>query len=188
MKKRIRIASPEWCIWRWIWRTGALIILCLLEASATTVVKLELPALVRQAESIVQGQVEQVYVQWDARRRLAFTYASVRVEDPMKGERRRSVLVRHIGGQIGAMSLHVSGMPKFAAGDRVILFLKTQQDGTFQVLGLNQGKYSIANGYAISNLSGLDLVDPKTGTMVEAGVVAQMPLTEFKAKIMELLR
>jgi hypothetical protein len=157
-------------------------------AFATTVVKMDLPVLVNKAESIVQGQVEQVYVQWDADRKLAFTYASVRVEDPLKGERRRTVLIRQVGGTVGSMTIHVAGMPRFSTGDRVIVFLKDQQDGTFQVLGLNQGKYEIVNGNAVSNLSGLDLVDPKTGRMVEAGLVEQSPLTEFKAKIRELMQ
>jgi hypothetical protein len=149
---------------------------------------MDLPTLVQQAESIVQGRVEQVYVKWDATRSLAFTYASVRVDDPMKGERRRTVLIRQLGGKVGALNLYIAGMPKFIPGDEVILFLKDQQDGTFQVLGLNQGKYEILNDQAVSNTSGVELMDAKTGRMVHAGLVERAPLAAFKSKIRELLR
>jgi hypothetical protein len=106
----------------------------------------------------------------------------------MKGSRRTAVLIRQIGGQVGSLNLHVAGMPRYNPGDQVILFLKDQQDGTFQVIGLNQGKYEIADGYAISNLSGLELIDPKSGRIVEAGVVDRTPLTAFKNRIRELLQ
>jgi hypothetical protein len=184
MKKRFRISDFGFRIW------GPIAIGLVLAGTgtATTVVKMDLATLVKRAESIVQGRVEQVYVEWDATRSLAFTYASVRVDDPMKGERRRTVLIRQLGGKVGALNLFIAGMPKFTPGDDVILFLKDQQDGTFQVLGLNQGKYEIVNDLAVSNISGLELVDPKTGRMVQAGLVEQAPLAAFKSKIRELLR
>src|SRR5688572_20176312 len=105
----------------------AAVVFCLLmtgTALATTVVKMELPALVRNADSIVQGRVEEVYSKWDSTRGLIFTYASVRVEEPMKGQRFGTVVIKQIGGKVGALNLYVSGMPKFNPADRVILFLK----------------------------------------------------------------
>jgi hypothetical protein len=159
-----------------------------LPAWATTVRKMELPELVSNSECIVQGRVEQVYTEWDAARRMVFTYASINIDDPLKGERRRTVLVRQVGGTIGALNMVVAGAPKFEKGDEVIVFLKTGAGGTYHVVGLNQGKYDITGDYAVANVSGVTVVDPKTGKTSDAGFVEKAPVEAFKSRIRELLR
>ncbi|MBI4475103.1 MAG: hypothetical protein HY646_20720 [Acidobacteria bacterium] len=159
-----------------------------LSLSATTVTRMDLPELVKTAETIVQGRVEQVYSQWDADLRVVFTYISINVDDPLKGERRRSVLIRQPGGKIGSFNMLVPGMPKFQTGDDVIVFLKSGMEGTYWVVGLSQGKYEIVDNYAVANVSGISIVDPKTGQMTDAGFVDKAPLEAFKAKIRELAR
>ena len=153
---------------------------------ATTVKKMDLPELVTTADSIVQGRVDSVESRWEEK--LAYTYVSVTVGDPLKGERRRTVLIRQLGGKIGALNVTVAGMPRFKAGDQVIVFLKAQQNGTFDVVGLNQGKYEIVDDFAVANVSGLTLVDPKTGQLIDAGFVERAPLEAFKAKIRGLVQ
>ena len=56
---------------------------------ATTVKKMELPELVSTSDAIVQGRVESVEARWE--QKLAYTYVSVIVDDPLKGERRRAL-------------------------------------------------------------------------------------------------
>lgn len=155
---------------------------------ATTVKKMELEELVAMSDNIVQGRVDQVYAQWDTEKKLPFTYVSITIADPLKGERRRSVLVRQVGGKIGALTVSAAGMPKFNNGDQVIVFLKAMNDGTFDVIGFNQGKYEIIDDFAVSNVSGLTIVDPKTGQLTDAGFVAKAPLETFKSKIRSLVR
>src|SRR5204862_3265605 len=120
-------------------------------AFATTVVKLDLAQLVQRADMIVEGQVEAVYSQWDERQRLVFTYVSIRVDDPLKGERRQTVLIRQIGGTAGTIQMSVAGVPQFKRGEMAIVFLKRQDDSTFQVVGMNQGLYEIVEDLAVSN-------------------------------------
>lgn len=153
---------------------------------ATTVPKMELAQLVSTADSIVQGRVDSVESRWEDK--LAYTYVSITVDDPLKGERRRTVMVRQLGGKIGSLNVTVAGMPKFEPGTQVIVFLKSQQNGTFDVVGLSQGKYEIVDDYAIANVSGLTLLDPKTGQLTDAGFVEKAPLETFKAKIRGLLQ
>jgi hypothetical protein len=153
---------------------------------ATTVQKMELAELVSTSDSIVQGRVESVEARYE--NKLVYTYISVVVDDPIKGERRRTVLVRQIGGKIGARTTWVAGMPLFKAGDQVIVFLKNRQDGAFDVIGLNQGKYDIVENYAVAHVSGVSVMDPKTGLMSEAGFVEKAPVETFKSKIRELMR
>ncbi len=153
---------------------------------ATTVEKMELPRLVSASDNIVQGRVESVEARYE--NRLLYTYISVVVDEPIKGERRRTVLVRQLGGRLGAKTMWIAGMPQFKTGDQVIVFLKNRQDGTYDIIGLNQGKYDIVDNYAVSHVSGVNVLDPKTGLMSEAGFVEKAPLETFKAKIRELMR
>jgi hypothetical protein len=153
---------------------------------ATTVQKMELPQLVSASDNVVQGRVESIEARFEDR--TIHTYISVVVDDPLKGDRRRRLLIRQLGGKIGAKTVWIAGMPEFKTGDQVIVFLKDRQDGTFDIVGLNQGKYDIVNDYAVSNVSGVTILDPKTGRMSEMPFVDKAPLETFKAKIRELTR
>jgi len=55
------------------------------QAWTTTVIKMDLQALVVQSDSIVQGRVERVDAQWDDQKKTIFTYVFIRVDDPIKG-------------------------------------------------------------------------------------------------------
>ena len=70
----------------------------------------------------------------------------------------------------------------------MIVFLRNRHDGTFDIAGLNQGKYDIDNEFAVANVSGVTMVDPKTGLMSDHAFVDKAPLESFKAKIRELVR
>jgi len=155
-------------------------------AFATTVKKMELAELVSSADAIVQGRVESVETRWE--NNLAYTYTSIIVDDPMKGDRRQNVLIRQVGGRIGALNVTVSGMPQFKNSDQVIVFLKNRQDGTFEVLGLNQGKYEIVDNFAVAKVSGLTLVNPNTGQASDAGYMDKAPIEAFKARIRGMVK
>ena len=152
------------------------------------VLLMDLDALVEGSDSIIQGEVEAVYSQWDEEKRLIFTYASIRVDESLKGESRRSLLIRQMGGTVGALTLSVAGMPEFQEDSNIIVFLKDSGNGTFQVVGMNQGRYVIVENFAISNVSGVDLMNPKTGLVSGVSVVKKVGLEEFKTKIRELVR
>ncbi len=155
-------------------------------ALASSVRKMELPEMVSKSDSVVQGTVESVEARWESD--LIFTYASIRVDESFKGAPRRALLIRQPGGKLGALNLTVSGTPQFKAGDRVIVFLQNQSNGTFDIVGLGQGKYDLVDNLAISNSAGATIVDPKTGRMSETPSVQKVPLDAFKARIRELAK
>ena len=78
-------------------------------------------------------------------------------------------------------------MPEFDEGTGVIVFLKDAGNGTFHVVGLNQRRYVIEEDFAISNVSGVDLLSTKTGIVTGASFVRRVGLEEFKQKIRELV-
>ncbi len=155
---------------------------------ATTVIRMDLPALVQESDSVVQGQIERVDARWDDQTKLIFSYISVRVYEPFKGGPASTVLIRQIGGKVGPINLSVLGMPTFQIGEQVILFLKRNPELTYHVVGLSQGKYEIADGFAIANASGISLADRSTGEVAEGGPVGREPLETFKAKIRSLVK
>jgi hypothetical protein len=157
-------------------------------AFATTVAKLNMEQLVQRADLIVQGQVESVYSRWDEARRLIFTYVSIRVDESLKGSAPQSVVIRQIGGSVGTIQMSVAGVPQFRSGEMTVVFLKRQDDSTFQVVGMNQGLYQIDENFAVSNLFGVDLFDSKTGEITHPLISGRAPLEQLKTKIRELVR
>jgi hypothetical protein len=157
-------------------------------AFATTVARLDMEQLVQRADLIVQGHVQSVYSQWDEARRLVFTYISIRVDEPLKGERRQSVLIRQVGGTVGTIQMSIAGVPQFKSGEMAIIFLKRQGDSTFQVVGMNQGLYEIIDDFAVSNVFGVDLIDSKTGEITKPLIGGRAPLEQLKTQIRELIR
>lgn len=154
---------------------------------ATTVARLDLEQLVQRADIIVQGQVQSVDFRWDPASRLVFTYISIRVDDLLKGKRRQSVLIRQVGGRVGAIQMSVVGLPQFTKGERAIAFLKHQDGGIFQVVGMSQGIYEITEDVAVSDVSGVDMIDGKTGEITKRANV-RAPLEQLKTRIRELVR
>ncbi len=157
-------------------------------AWATTVFRMDLETLIRESDSIVQGEVERVAAEWDEQKRTIFTYVLLRVHDQLKGNLSSTMLIRQLGGKVGSMRLSIVGMPAFSKGEEVIVFLKRTPEQTYQVVGLGQGKYDITNDFAIADISGIDLVDKRTGQVMEGDFLSRQPLANFKAQIRRLVK
>lgn len=169
----------------------------------TIVPRMKLQDLVDKSDRILQGRVDAVEVRVTGNR--PFTWVRVRVDDPIcertvasrrcrqgAGERRQAVFLRYLGGVVntpnGPVEMRVSGMPTFQPGDNVILFLQENPDGTNQVVGLNQGKYVVVGEVAVANVSGVELMDPKTGKTSPSGFTESAPVGAFLSKIRELVK
>src|SRR5579862_4633674 len=109
-------------------------------AQATTVQRLGLEDLVKKAHHIVVGKVRNSRTYWSSNGKLILTDHTVEVEEDIKGQSPHLLQVTTIGGKIGDLELHVSGMPSFQKDESVVLF--TESSGPYEVvLGLGQGKF-----------------------------------------------
>ena len=153
---------------------------------ASTVILMELDALVSESDSIVQGVIEGVESRWEGD--YVFTYATVRIDDPLKGDRSRTLTIRQVGGRVGELEVRVAGMPRFEPGMALILFLTDSGNGTFHVTGMNQGSYVVNQDYAISNITGVDLVNPKSGVVDQTSSVTRVGVEAFKSRIRGLVQ
>jgi hypothetical protein len=154
-------------------------------ALATTVQKLSLQELTKKSDSIVMARVDDAVASWDAGHKEIYTYITLSVLQPVKGNKgATTIMLRQLGETVGTIASIVPGMPSFRKGEEVVVFL-TQKDraGYPWVMGLEQGKYSIStdkNGVKMvrNDLSGSELLS-KSGQHVDGTTAPAMPLNAF---------
>jgi len=121
---------------------------------ATTLVRLDFPAITQESEAIYTGKVVDVDVQWcrwcrEVRgNEIICTWVTLEVYETLKGEPMNGKTIRIMvqGGQIGSDVVQVAGTPTFALGEDALVYLyrpETDPD-FFMVEGWVQGKFSLA--------------------------------------------
>src|SRR5688572_26694731 len=110
---------------------------------ATTVERLDLEGLVKKSNKIVIGKVVDSRTNWGgASGRLILTTYTLEVEESIKGQRSSTLELTTVGGKIGNLQLHVSGMVSFDKGENAVVFV--ENSGAYStVVGLGQGKFTI---------------------------------------------
>ena len=162
-------------------RHAALLALCqmLLVATwsyATTVQRLGLEDLVKKSHRIVVGQVTGSRTYWSTDKKFILTDYTIAVSESLKGGAPGSIAVTTIGGKIGDLELYVSGMPAFQKGENAVIFV--EQSGAYEtVVGLQQGKFTVANGEVANRVGDLAFPDGRPGNPV------RMSLQIFKTQI-----
>src|SRR5262245_26266422 len=120
-------------------KRSVLVLLALLVASAplaaSTFVAMTPQQLVAQSSAVIQGDVLKVTSFWSPSGRIIVTEAMVRVTDTILGDAPSVVVLRTFGGDVGSYRVVAEGFPQFEVGQRVVLYLQSQADGTAEVTG-----------------------------------------------------
>lgn len=116
----------------------------------------------RGAERVIVGRVSSVTPQWQVNEfgdRLIVSTVRVTVEETLKGDPQQAIALEVEGGTIGGLTLHVSDLATFAAGDRAVFYLKRNARGALVPHLRGQGllKLDVANRVAGSNLTLADI-------------------------------
>ena len=90
------------------------------------------------SDSIITGKVINKESYWEDGN--IFTYVTVSANEHIKGKSDSQFKVKVPGGTVGNVHAEVSDVPTFGENEEVLLFLKESQ-----VVGWNQGKYTIEN-------------------------------------------
>jgi hypothetical protein len=156
-------------------------------ASATTMVGMNLSELALRAGAIVHGHITDIRSDWNETRTHIFTFATLQADDYLKGDLGPTITVLSWGGRVGPFHEVIPGTPEFKAGEEVVLFLSVQAPQYPAVLGLSQGKFSIAT-------------DPQTGlktltrnlygaslTGLSDSAVAPVTLSAFRTRLEALI-
>jgi hypothetical protein len=109
---------------------------------ATTLQKLSFDRLIEEADLIIKGRVEELKTRQVSDRRSMTTIVTVSIERQFKGPKMSLVSIEQPGGSAGDIVQSVSGLPEFSSGEDVILFLKRQRGGAFNIVGGKQGKFT----------------------------------------------
>ena len=172
----------------------AALLLAGLPAAATTMLRMDVPELAQNSDTVVHGTVRRVESRWSGDRRRILTDVEIEVTESLKGQPGSTVLVVQPGGKMGDIGQMVHGMASFTPGEEVVVFLERRGASAFQLSGMSQGKYQVRraadNPTALAvpeDLQHVLLLDPETR---QASTTARKTLTlqELKAAIRTALQ
>lgn len=123
---------------------------CAPTANATQIMAMDLPALGRDADVVVEATVVSKQAFWNEGRTRILTRVELEIDRTHKGAPTGSLSVVQAGGEIDGMRMTVHGVTPWQVGERVLAFLEPAFDAQFRVTGFSQGKFSIET-------------DPRTG-------------------------
>ena len=112
---------------------------------AASQVPLSIETLAAQADAVVHGRVVRMSCQRDDEGRI-FTKVHLQIIEQMKGRSRGGTLVIVQGGGVLGRRIARSPLqPKYRVGAEVVVFVMFNSRGEAVTLGLNQGKFDVAN-------------------------------------------
>ena len=112
---------------------------------AASQVPLSIETLAAKADAVVHGRVVRMSCQRDDEGRI-FTKVHLQIIEQMKGRSRGGTLVIVQGGGVLGRRIARSPLqPKYRVGAEVVVFVMFNSRGEAVTLGLNQGKFDVAN-------------------------------------------
>jgi len=155
-------------------------------AGATTLERMSLEKMAVAAPVIVRARCAGNSV-WRDEGEI-WTFTSFDVEETWRGSPPAHVVVRLLGGSLGDITSHVSGVPRFASGEDVILFLQPTSRGDYSVVSWEQGTFRIH----LDSAAGQPLVTQDTASFAtfdpvtrqfHADGIRNVQLSEFRARV-----
>src|ERR1700754_1024362 len=120
------------------------LVLSTISARATSVVMLTDEELTQSSRVIVSGTVRTVFSAWNDEHNIIYTYVEVRPDRFLKGNlNTKRIVLKQLGGMVGASGMRIDGQPQFERGQRVLLFLSAAPDATLHTAHIFMGAFSI---------------------------------------------
>ena len=193
-----RFASSTAIAFAWLSVTTAL---------ATTVVPPTFAEMADRADLVFVGKAVGSHSEWRSvgTSRVIFTLVEFEAQEVLKGTAGKTVTLQFLGGTVGDATLEVAGVPRFNAGDRVLLFVEGNGVQFCPLVGVYHGQFGVRK----DETSGRDIVVMHNGKLLrdvaEIGTgegaefatirtkvsippnAAPMSLDDFKSKIHDQL-
>jgi len=141
-------------------------------ASATSLARMSVEQMAHASNAIVRARCVSSATRWEEGE--IWTFTSFEVVEHWKGAPGPHVTVRLLGGRLGPITSHVSGVPHFREGEEVILFLERAPSGSFSVVSWQQGTFRIRR-------------DARTGSEVVTQDTASFPVFDPATRQFELI-
>lgn len=163
-----------------------------LPLSATTVREGSLFDDLQLAEAVITATVETVRVEEDERG-IPYTVYTLANVEAIKGEEPTPYEVRIAGGMLpSGVSLEVSGVPKFARGDEVLLFLRADNE-ICPIIGLQARTFRVEQRQGqswIVTYDGMPIMGLDTALRIERGptkAAEGLSLEQFRFLLEEMM-
>ena len=111
--------------------------------AAAVVPRYSFEQLVDTSERVVEGRVVRSWVAWDRARQFIWTHYEIAVFDTVKGAPSPTIVVSEPGGTLDGHTLVIPGVPQYAKGEEVVLFLHRTPIGYLRTNGYEQGRHSV---------------------------------------------
>ncbi|MFQ5827512.1 MAG: hypothetical protein ACE5IA_09190, partial [Dehalococcoidia bacterium] len=83
-----------------------------------------------------------------------YTDVTFSVEEELKAtSRKKEVVIRLAGGQIGDTRFNIGGTPEFTVGEKAVVFLGKLSPDTYGVVGRKQGRFAIGSDGRVERVS-----------------------------------
>lgn len=113
-------------------------------ASAQRTIPLNIEQLVRDAGTIIDGTVTAIRTGKDPESGLLVTWVTMTVHESFYGAAKGTVTFKQYGGEADGLANYPKHLPRYAAGERSILFLTAPSSiGMQSPVGMQQGKFMI---------------------------------------------
>jgi len=124
----------------------ALLLPAAITALATTVLPMSIESLTGASSHVVEGVSMQTWSQWNPPHTMILTYTKFQVQRTLKGQAPPMLIVKQLGGRVGAVIQKVAGVRHLQPGEQAVLFLRPsdENDGTLVITGLMQGNFSVS--------------------------------------------
>jgi hypothetical protein len=170
---------------------GSLFLACglVLQASATTLVGMDLNTLAHSAEIIVRARCVHSETKWESE--TIWTFDDFAVLETFKGAPPQTLRVRLPGGRINHTEVRIEGVPAFASGEETVLFVEKTSAGDYGVTSWAQGTFRIhrektGDARLTQDTSHFTVFDPNTRQFATVGV-RNLPLTDFRIQLANAL-
>lgn len=163
-------------------------------APATTVIPMSIERLTAASSHVVEGVPMQTWSQWNPQHTMILTYTKFQVQRSLKGQAPPMLIVKQLGGRVGATVQKVAGVRHLQPGQEVVLFLRPgeENDGTLVITGLMQGNFAVGvdqNGTLIANNGMPDVRAYSVGTGQITGYQGnRLRLADLEARVQKAAR
>jgi hypothetical protein len=123
-----------------------ILLICSLQAAATSVLPVSLQRMAKSAETIFHGTAIGNEVRLDQASGRVATYTTFKVIEIIKGSPGATHTIKQIGGQLPGSNVRqvIHGVPRFTVGEDYVIFLpKASSLGFASPIGLVQGKFDV---------------------------------------------
>ena len=113
--------------------------------NATSVVPPTFEDMVDRSDLVFVGKVVGSKAAWRTvgTNRVIFTQVEFETGEVLKGRAGKSVTLQFLGGTVGDVTLEVADVPRFGAGDRVLLFVEGNGIQFCPLVGVFHGKFGL---------------------------------------------